>query len=86
MIMGVVKEIMEQEGVKTGELATRLKMNTSTMSQRFTQDNVSVKVLEDMMLVMGYKLMAVPIKEKDEEGNKKPSYRISYEEGEGKKR
>ena len=58
--MEIVKRIMESKGVKSSVLASRLSIRPSTLSQRFTQKNVSVDRLNEMVRVMDYKVLVVP--------------------------
>ena len=65
--MEAVKAIMEKTNFSTTALCEGLGMDkkkSNVLSQRFTQENVSVKKLNEMLSVMGYKVVVMPTNEK----------------------
>ena len=65
--MEAVKAVMEKTKFTTSTLCEGLGMDKSksnVLSQRFTQENVSVKKLNEMLSVMGYKVVVMPTSEK----------------------
>lgn len=64
--MEIVRTIMKQTGFKTVALTEALgfpKERSNTISQRFSQKNVSVDLLNEMLRVMGYKIVIMPAKD-----------------------
>ena len=58
-----IKEVMKRTEFGTVALAEALgldKRKSNVLSQRFTQENISVKKLNEMLAVMGYKLVVMP--------------------------
>ena len=51
---------MRKEGVKQTELCSRLKIKQPTLSERLSQNNLSVNKLNEMLNMMGYKIVIVP--------------------------
>lgn len=61
--MDAVRKVMEEQEVSPSALRDRLgipKEKMSALSQRFTQKNVSVDKLNEMLKVMDYKIIIVP--------------------------
>lgn len=58
--LDAVKEVMRLKNVKQIELAERIKVKQSTLSERLTQKNVSVQKLDEMLNAMDYKIVIVP--------------------------
>lgn len=61
--MEAVKEVMKRTNFSVNALAEGMgmeKKKANVLSQRFTQDNVSVKKLDEMLRVMGYKIVVMP--------------------------
>jgi antitoxin component HigA of HigAB toxin-antitoxin module len=61
--MEAVKAVMEKTNFTTTALCEGLgidKKKSNVLSQRFTQENVSVKKLNEMLSVMGYKVVVMP--------------------------
>ena len=55
-----VKEVMRKEGIKQAELCSRLEIKQPTLSERLSQKNLSINKLNEMLNVMGYKVVVVP--------------------------
>lgn len=55
-----VREVMKKEGVKQSDLCERIGIKQPTLSERLSQKNVSVRKLNEMLNVMGYKVVVVP--------------------------
>lgn len=61
--MEAVKEIMKRHDISPAVLRDRLgikKEKSNVLSQRFTQKNVSVAILNEMVKAMDYKVLVVP--------------------------
>lgn len=58
--MEAVKEVMKIKEVRPSVLCDRLKIKPNVLSGRFTQRNVSVDKLNEMLRAMDYKVMIVP--------------------------
>ena len=58
--LDAVKEVMRMRGVKQIELADRIRVKQSTLSERMSQKNVSVQKLDEMLNAMDYKIVIVP--------------------------
>ena len=55
-----VKEVMKRENIKQLELCSRLNIKQPTLSERLSQKNLSVNKLNEMLNMMGYKVVVVP--------------------------
>lgn len=55
-----IRNIMKLSGVGTNALAARMGKSARLVSDRLSQENISVDKLNEMLRVMGYKLMVVP--------------------------
>lgn len=65
--MEAVKAVMKKTNFSVTALCEGLGMDkkkSNVLSQRFTQENVSVKKLNEMLSVMGYKIVIMPTNEK----------------------
>ena len=58
--MEVIRKIMQIKSVNGSTLASRLSIKQSTLSQRFTQKNISIDKMNEMLRVMDYKMIVVP--------------------------
>ncbi len=58
--MDALKAIMEVKDVKPSVLADRIGISRCALSERFTQKNVSVAKLGEMLRVLDYKIVLVP--------------------------
>lgn len=56
----IIRDIMKKKDVKPSILADRLKIKSNTLSERMTQKNISILKLNEMLEVMGYKILIVP--------------------------
>ena len=57
----IIREIMSIKGVTPTALASRLGINKNTMSERLTQENISTDKMIEMLRVMDYKLVVMPM-------------------------
>ena len=55
-----IKAIMESKGMGTNALANAMGKSVSTVCDRIYQQNISVEKLDEIVRVMGYKIMLVP--------------------------
>jgi DNA-binding Xre family transcriptional regulator len=58
--MDIIKEIMEKKDIRAIDLAKRLGISAQALNGRFTQKNVSVDKLNDMLKMMDYRIVIVP--------------------------
>ena len=58
--MEALRKIMESKSIIPSVLCDRLGIKPNVLSQRFTQKNVSVEKLNEMLKVMDYKIIVVP--------------------------
>ncbi len=65
----VVRVIMKENSVKVTTLAGRLSLKrSSVLSDRLSQENISVAKLDEMLRLLGYKIMIMPDETPEEEG------------------
>lgn len=55
-----VREIMSTNGVGLSVLASRLDKTPRLVSDRLSQDNISIEKLNEMLRVLDYKIVVVP--------------------------
>ena len=55
-----IRKIFEKSELKFSELMDMLGVESNTLANRFKQDNLSVKKLDEMARVMKYKIVLVP--------------------------
>lgn len=63
-----VKKIMTEQSVTKTAMAGRLGISFSALSERLTQENISVKKLLEMLRVLDYKIVIVPRSSRLQEG------------------
>ena len=56
----VVWALMKEKGLRTGEVAAMMGKPVKVVSDRIGQTNISVKALDEIVRVLGYKIMVVP--------------------------
>ena len=57
----IIRTIMDNKDVKPTVLAGRLGINKNTMSERLNQENMSTDRMIEMLRVMDYKLVVMPV-------------------------
>ena len=57
----VVRSVMKLRNIKVNDLVKELKLKQPTISERLKQDNLSTDKMVEMLSVMQYKLVAVPV-------------------------
>ena len=55
-----IREVMKRKEVKPSLLASRLRIKNNVLSERLSQRNISVNKMDEMLRVLGYKIMVVP--------------------------
>ena len=55
-----LKLVMKQHSLKQADLAKQIGITVSTMSDRINGNNVSLKLLNEMLALMGYKTVIMP--------------------------
>ena len=65
-----VREIMKNKGKTLGDVAKAIADDTDgkaipvrRISERLSQENISIKLLDEMVRVLGYKIVLMPIDE-----------------------
>lgn len=59
--MEIIRFIMTEKSVGSTAMANRLEVSSAAFCMRFKQPNVSTDKMNDMLRVLDYKLVAVPI-------------------------
>lgn len=55
-----LRNIMEKTNTKVSDIAFRLNKKSNVISERLTQENMSVEKLNEMLRIMNYKIAVVP--------------------------
>lgn len=55
-----VREVMKITQTSVGELADQLGKSPRLVSERLSQENISIKKLDELLRVMKYKILIVP--------------------------
>lgn len=55
-----LRQIMKEQNVGVAKMAGRLNIRQNTMSERLTQQNLSVAKLNEMLRVLDYKVVILP--------------------------
>lgn len=63
-----VREVMTIRNEKVASLADKLKVKSNVLSERLSQDNISVVKLDEMLRLMDYKIVIVPRETREQEG------------------
>lgn len=56
----VVRTLLKSKGISVAALAGRIGAKPNTITQRLTQDNISIDKLNEMLRVLDYKVVVVP--------------------------
>ena len=56
-----IREIMKKQDVGITKIANRLGKSKSVVSERVRQDNISVAKLDEILRVLDYKIVLVPL-------------------------
>ena len=56
----IIRELMKRDGMKSVDLAERLGVGKTALSNRLNRGVLSTSVLEQMMEIFGYKMVLVP--------------------------
>lgn len=59
--MEIVRTIMEMKDIRPAVLGSRLNIKSNVLSERFKQKNVSVDKLNEMLRVIDYKIVIMPV-------------------------
>lgn len=59
--MEIVRVIMEMKDIRPAVLGSRLNIKSNVLSERFKQKNVSVDKLNEMLRVIDYKIVIMPV-------------------------
>ena len=63
-----VREVMTIRNEKVASLADKLKVKSNVLSERLSQDNISIAKLDEMLRLMDYKIVIVPRETREHEG------------------
>ncbi len=55
-----VRSVMKEEGVGVNKMAARLNKPSRQISERLSQENISIAKLNEMLRVLDYKVLIVP--------------------------
>ena len=55
-----VREIMKAKGIGVNKMADRLNKSSRLVSERLSQDNISIAKLQELLRVLDYKVIIVP--------------------------
>lgn len=55
-----VREIMKEQGVGLSVLASRIDKTPRLVSDRLSQENISIEKLNELLRVLDYKIIVVP--------------------------
>jgi len=64
----IVKAIMKEKGMTNGKLGNAIERNGDVVNKRLTQKDLSAGVLAEMLSVMGYKVVVMPVEDKTPNG------------------
>ena len=64
----IVRIVMKTKEVKVAALADKLKIKSNVLSERLSQENISIAKLDEMLRLMDYKIMIVPRDTSENEG------------------
>ncbi len=64
----IVRIVMKTKEVKVAALADKLKIKSNVLSERLSQENISIAKLDEMLRLMDYKIMIVPRDTSEKEG------------------
>lgn len=56
----VIRTIVEEKEMKYSELAFQVNVKKNVLSERLRQDNISIDKMNELLRVLGYKMVAVP--------------------------
>lgn len=56
----IVKTIMERKGIRPSDMAKRLQISQQALAGRFTQKNISMDKMNDMLRTMDYEIYIIP--------------------------
>lgn len=63
-----VREVMTIRNEKVASLADKLKVKSNVLSERLSQDNISIVKLDEMLRLMDYKIVIVPRETREQDG------------------
>ena len=63
-----VREVMTIRNEKVASLADKLKVKSNVLSERLSQDNISIVKLDEMLRLIDYKIVIVPRETREQEG------------------
>ena len=63
-----VREVMTIRNEKVTSLADKLKVKSNVLSERLSQDNISIAKLDEMLRLMDYKIVLVPRETREQKG------------------
>lgn len=59
-VMEAVREVMKTKSVRPADLRRRLGIESNTMANRLSRQNITIDKLNEMLRVMDYKIVLMP--------------------------
>lgn len=63
-----IRAVMNATGTKVADLAYKTNRKSNVISERLSQENISIAKINEMLRVMNYKVVIVPREERIPEG------------------
>ena len=63
-----VRVVMKEKKVKVVSLSDKLKIKSNVLSERLSQENISIAKLDELLRLMDYKIVLVPRETRESEG------------------
>lgn len=63
-----IREVMKNQGVGTNKMADRLNKPARLVSDRLSQENISIAKIDELLRVLDYKVLIVPRETRVPEG------------------
>ena len=67
-VQEAIRKVMEVTGTKVSDIAFRTNKKSNVISERLSQENISIKLLNEMLRVMNYKIVVMPREARIPEG------------------
>lgn len=59
-VQEAIRKVMDVTGTKVSDIAFRTNRKNNVISERLSQENISIKLLNEMLRVMNYKIVVMP--------------------------
>jgi hypothetical protein len=67
-VQEAIRKVMDVTGTKVSDIAFRTNRKNNVISERLSQENISIKLLNEMLRVMNYKIVVMPREARIPEG------------------